>query len=528
MRRVPAPPLPGAGTLQGDAGEGQMREGATMVGNIGSAALAEARAYERHMESFIADDDRPAFHLTPRVGWMNDPNGFSYHDGRYHLFYQYNPYKATWAAMHWGHAVSDDLLTWEYLPVALAPDAPYDDLSGCFSGSALTLPDGRHLLMYTGVAAGGRKPDGDVRDHQCQCVAIGDGVEYVKYEGNPVISDGDLPEGASTEHFRDPKVWQDADGSYHCVVASMARDGNGQILHYRSGDCLNWEYVGVLAANDGSYGTMWECPDLFGLDGEDVLLVSPMYMLPEGHDFYSGNGTLCIIGSVDPQTGAFEGRTYRTIDHGIDFYATQTVLTPDGRRVMIAWMQNWDSISESTVHRWFGQMTVPRELHVRDGRLIQWPIRELDERRCNHVAYHDVALEGTTELEGVRGRVADLLVNVRAADPDDPYQEFVIWFAQDERFHCSLRYRPVNGTLKINRIHAGSRRAYVHHRKCDVPGAPTELSLRLVLDKRSVEVFINGGEQTMTMTIPTDLSADAITFFSKGGVVMDVEKYDLA
>jgi beta-fructofuranosidase len=122
----------------------------------------------------------------------------------------------------------------------------------------------------------------------------------------------------------------------------------------------------------------------------------------------------------------------------------------------------------------------------------------------------------------------DVLLNVRAGDPDDPYEEFVIWFAQDERFHCSLRYRPKGGTLKINRIHAGSRRAYVHHRKLDVPGAPTELQLRLVLDKHSVEVFINGGTQAMTMIIPTDLSADAITFFSRGKVVMDVDKYDLA
>lgn len=498
-----------------------------MEGYVESAPLAEARDYERHMAQFIDEEERPAFHLAPLVGWMNDPNGFSFYQGKYHLFYQYNPYKATWAAMHWGHAVSEDLLTWEYLPVALAPDAPYDDLDGCFSGSAVELPDGRHLLLYTGVAAGEVQPDGTVSPRQVQCVALGDGQDYVKYEGNPVIGSDQLPEGSSTEHFRDPKVWQEQDGSYRCVVASMAPDGNGQILQFRSDDCLSWEPMGVVAANDGRYGTMWECPDLFSLDGKDVLLTSPMFMLPEGHDFYSGNGTLCVIGHRD-EDGMLVPESYRTIDHGIDFYANQTILTPDGRRVMVAWMQNWDSVSESPTHRWFGQVTVPRELHVRDGRLVQWPIRELDERRSNHVSHHDVALEGTTELEGVKGRVVDLLVNVRPENPDDPYQEFVIWFAQDERFHCSLRYRPVNGTLKINRIHAGSRRAYVHHRKCDVPCAPTELSLRLVLDKRSVEVFVNGGEQVMTMTIPTDLSADAITFFSKGGVVMDVDKYDLA
>ena len=104
---------------------------------VESAPLAEARAYEKHMSAFVDEEARPCFHISPLVGWMNDPNGFSYYNGKYHLFYQYNPYKATWAPMHWGHAVSDDLLTWEYLPCALAPDAPYDDLNGCFSGSAI-------------------------------------------------------------------------------------------------------------------------------------------------------------------------------------------------------------------------------------------------------------------------------------------------------------------------------------------------------------------------------------------------------
>ena len=493
-----------------------------------SAPLAEARAYEERMEAFIDPDDRPVFHLSPRVGWMNDPNGFSYYGGKYHLFYQYNPYKATWAPMHWGHAVSDDLLSWEQLPAAMAPDEPYDDLNGCFSGSAVELDDGRHLLLYTGVGQGQPNADGSMCDLQTQCVAVGDGVNYVKYEGNPVIGGDLLPEGFSTEHFRDPKIWREEDGSFRCVVAAMDAEGSGVILMFASDDGFSWRSLGQLAANHGRYGTMWECPDFFSLDGYDVLLTSPMFMLPEGHDFYSGNGTLCIIGHRDEQTGELVEESLATIDHGIDFYATQTIPTPDGRRVMVAWMQNWDTISESTMHRWFGQMTVPRELHVRDGHLVQWPVRELDERRHDRVAYNDVVLEGTTELVGLRGRVLDLLVDVRAQDESDPYDEFVIWFAQDDLFHCSLRYRPAHGTLKINRIHAGSRRAYVHHRKLDVPGAPTTLSLRLVLDRHSVEVFVNGGTQTMTMTIPTDLSAEAITFFSRGKVVMDVEKYDLA
>ncbi len=498
-----------------------------MEGQEPSFALADARAYEQHMESFIPADERPVFHVTPRVGWMNDPNGFSYHDGAYHLFYQYNPYKTTWAAMYWGHVVSDDMLTWRPLPVALAPDQAYDDLGGCFSGSALSLPDGRHLLMYTGVGAGEQNPDGSVRDCQTQNLAIGDGVDYVKCDANPVIGVDQLPEGASSEHFRDPRIWQEPGGSYRCVVANLGADESGQILLYESDDCLSWRLVGTVARNRGRYGIMWECPDLFQLDGYDVLLVSPQFMLPQGHEFYSGHGTLCVMGHLDDEGVELEEESLATIDHGMDFYAAQTLLTPDGRRVMIAWMQNWDSVTESPAYRWFGQMTVPRELHVRDGRLVQWPVRELEARRSGRVSYHDVPLEGVIALEGVSGRVVDLQVSVRPADECGPYEEFVIWFAQDEQFHCSLRYRPRSGSLKINRTHAGSRRAYVHHRKCDVLGAPLSLDLRLILDRRSVEVFVNGGTQTMTMTIPTDLSAEGITFHSAGRTVIDVEKYDL-
>ena len=499
-----------------------------MKGFVESAPLSEARAYERHMETFITPGDRPYFHLTPRVGWMNDPNGFSYYQGTYHLFYQYNPYACEWAPMHWGHACSPDLLHWEFLDAALAPDMPYDDKGGCFSGSATELADGRQLLMYTGVAADGYREDGRVRDRQTQCLAIGDGVNYEKYEGNPVIDASTLPAGSSTVHFRDPKIWREADGTYRVVMANLAADGTGQIVRYSSDDAFSWEFDGVVSRNLGRYGIMWECPDLFELDGYDVLLLSPQDMLPVGHEFYSGNGTLALIGHLDDK-GELEEESAAVIDHGMDFYATQTTLTPDGRRVMVAWMQNWDSttgISED--ERWFGQMTLPRELSVRNAHLFQWPVRELDALRANEVRHEGVAVgEEPVALDGVRGRVIDLFVDVRPADEGNPYQEFVMWFAQDGQFHCSLRYRPHSGTLKISRIHSGSRRAYVHHRKCDVIGAPNSLSLRMVFDKYSVEVFVNGGEQTLTMCVPTDVSADGISFFSRGGALVDVVKYDL-
>lgn len=497
---------------------------------VASKELAKARSYEEHMETFIDRDDRPCFHLSSRVGWMNDPNGFTYYKGEYHLFYQYSPYTITWAPMHWGHAVSKDLLSWKNLPCALAPDMPYDNLGGCFSGSAIELPDGRLMLMYTGAGQNGKKEDGSPREFQTQCLAIGDGKDFQKYEGNPVIDGDSLPEGSSKEQFRDPKIWREDDGTYRAVVASLGPDNSGRIVIYRSDDGFSWEFDHVLSRNAGRYGVMWECPDLFSLDGKDVLLVSPQDMLSQGHEFHSGNGTICIVGHLDQQTGELVEERVSCIDHGTDYYATQTLLAPDGRRIMVAWMQNWDAIAGSLPQtRWFGQMATPRELSVRDGRLYQWPIRELDDLRRNLVEHTGVQVSKTPiELEGVRGRVMDMLIDIRPADEDNPYKEFTIFFAQDYRFHSSLRYRTEGGTLVMSRIHAGSRRAYVHHRKCDVPEAPTKISFRMVFDKYSVEVFVNDGMQAMTMTIPTNVSADVVTFSCKGNAVIDVQKFDLA
>jgi beta-fructofuranosidase len=273
---------------------------------------------------------------------------------------------------------------------------------------------------------------------------------------------------------------------------------------------------------------MWECPDTFVLDGKQVLLVSPQDMLPEGNEFMSGNGTLALIGHLDEQTGALVEEATQTIDYGIDFYATQTLETTDGRRVMVAWMQNWDTTFVGGGGRpWFGQMTLPRELSVRDGRLYQWPVREIEAARRNRVAYEGVEVEGLCVLDGIRGRCVDLTLTVRPADEDNPYSEFFIRYALRGKIRSSLCFRTRDQSLKINRKRSGLRRAVVKDRKCKLLSYDGTLRLRIILDRFSVEVFVGEGEQTMTMTIPTDPSFDEITFFAEGKAIMDIEKYDL-
>ena len=489
-----------------------------------SEALQKARDFEAQFGPRIPDGERPAFHATPTIGWMNDPNGFSIYRGEYHLFYQYHPYSNEWGPMHWGHLKTKDFIRWERLPAAMAPDREYD-ASGCFSGGAIELPDGRQLLMYTGVKRS-RNEDGYIRDVQTQCVAIGDGVDYEKYSLNPVLDGKDLPEGGSTVDFRDPKVWRAEDGTYYAVIGNRTEDESGSILLYRSGDCLKWELVRVLDRCHNQYGRMWECPDFFPLDGKQVLITSPQDMTPIGLEFHAGNGTLCLIGSYDEADG-FTREQVQAVDYGLDFYAPQTLLAPDGRRIMIAWMQNWSTAGAKPFHcRWFGQMTLPRELSVRNGRLYQLPVRELERYRGHCVIHNYISVCGATNLPGVQGRLVDMTETVRPMGQGS-YRWFRIHVAKDGQHDTVIRYKPDESTLKIDRTRSGLPHDIVHTRSILVRPRDGEIKLRIILDRFSVEVFVNDGEQAASAVIYTRLEADDITFDAGGQALIDVEKYDL-
>lgn len=489
-----------------------------------SQELLKAREYEEQAEKKISAKERPGFHLSVRTGWMNDPNGFSFYDGVYHLFYQYQPYETNWGPMHWGHAVSKDFLHWEYLPAALAPDAAYDK-DGCFSGSAAVLPDGRQLLLYTGVSkeAGA---DGKEKEIQRQCAAVGNGTDYEKYEKNPVIDGNMLPVGASKIDFRDPKIWREEDDRYFCVAGNRAEDGSGQILLFESGNGFDWNFKSVLCENKGRFGSMWECPDFFKLEDKWVLITSPQDMLTDGREYPNGNGTLALVGAFDKASGKFLEETNQTLDFGIDFYAPQTTLTPDGRRVMIGWMQNWDTCGirkENT--KWFGQMTLARELFMKNGRVCQRPVKELEILRGEKTEYRNVVFEGEKRLDGVKGRRVELELCIRPEK--EMYHKFMIHFAENESFHTSLGFFPMDSRLEFDRSFSGTRRAGLHKKDCRVFENEGELRLHIILDHYSAEVFINDGEQVMTAAFYTELAVDGISFAADGEVCMDVVHYQL-
>lgn len=290
------------------------------------------------------------WHFEPKKGWINDPNGLVFFKGRYHAFFQHNPFAAKWDTMHWGHAVSDDLIHWEELPIALFPDQPYENDVGCFSGSAIVHED-RLYLFYTSVSH---------EMKQTQSLAWSDdGIHFEKYEGNPIIPLS--PSGDNTD-FRDPKVTRINDRFY--MVCGTGKDGRGQVVLYSSEDLFHWTYENVLIEG-AEYGPVIECPDFFPLGDRYVLLFSMMVDHPYR--------TLILTGDFDGHT--FTPYQEQASEAGPAFYAPQTFLDDKGRRILIAWMFQWGQEVPPDAE-YAGAFTIPRELTLQNEKVLCYPVEE--------------------------------------------------------------------------------------------------------------------------------------------------------
>lgn len=476
--------------------------------------LEKARQYEDINR--VSEKVRPLFHVTPPVGWVNDPNGFSVYQGKVHLFYQYHPYSTGWGPMHWGHQVTEDFVQWHECPAALAPDKSYDS-EGCFSGSGIETDEG-HVLVYTGVT---KEKDGK-GNIQNQCIAIGDGINYKKIPANPVISGDMLPEGFSREDFRDPKIWKE-DGIYYIVAGN--RDGNreGQVVLFASEDLYNWNYKGVLAHSRGNVGSMWECPDFFGLDGKHVLICSPQDMEAKGYEFHSGNNSVYYLGNYDKESMTFSSTGPFALDYGLDFYAPQTTLMPDGRRIMVAWMQSWDSIFAPASHKWHGIMTFPRELDIENNRLIQRPARELENYYTNKVIYKDEVVEGSRYFDSICGRAMDLAVEINPGT----FHEFIIDLARNEKYYTRIVFNKDKDIIETDRTFSGMVRDVACIRRARAGYKDGTIKLRFIMDYNSVELFVNNGETVLSTVIYTPLEAQGVLFTCDGRITVNIEKYDI-
>lgn len=432
---------------------------------------------------------KPGYHLSVPAGWHNDPNGFGYFGGKAHLFYQFHPYDSVWGPMHWGHWTSDDLVHWQDKPVAMAPDQPFDDC-GCFSGTSIE-KDGKMYLMYTGVQTA---PEGKCYQHQCIAESA-DGVHFEKWAENPVIDRFMLPEGASVHEFRDPKVEKTAEG-YRVILASQGENG-GQLLTFTSKDLRRWAYAGVYADR---LGDMSECPDVFELDGKTVLIVSEIGSDPVLYG--SPQVTLCASGREEDGKFCAE-QALRLVDCGLDFYAPQTMLTPDGRRVLIGWALSWGHVmpTHTLGHGWAGMMTLPRECTLdENGILCQKPIRELKNLRIHEEHVENVAVKQKTTLPQLGGKQREFTLSIDMKNAGSVSLNLLE--TGDERF--AVTYDRASETLRVDRSQCGyPLTADLSPEKkpwCEakVPLKDGKLDLHIFADVSIVEIYADEGRAVMS------------------------------
>jgi beta-fructofuranosidase len=469
----------------------------------------------------ISDEKKFAYHLTGEVGWINDPNGFSYYNEKINLFYQHNPYGDSWGPMHWGHATSTDFVKWKYENIAIAPDSEYDIENGCFSGSAIEF-NGKYYIVYTACSGG----------KQTQCIAISeDGINFRKYEGNPVIDESLLPGNTRISDFRDPKVWEKDGTVYMIVSAKHKNDDWSKLLLYKSTDMINWNYNGMIIENNpdfsSSLGRMFECPDFFTLDNRDVIIISPQ----TATNHRNGDGNIYMLGKLNYNTGKFEEYQYgdeKEIDNGFDFYAPQTMQLPDGRRIMVAWMATWNRtpINSFFGHGYSGAMTFPRELTIKGDKLYQNPVKEISDYYINDFENnYSISSNETKFINELDGKIQDITIEFEPS-----YGKIGIKVMSDDEGNGLLVYY-FNNKVYLDRTNV--TKGYYEGRSdykicsCEANLLNGKVKIRLLLDKFSCEIFVNDGYSAITSTVMPNNLQTKTALFSESNTEIKVNKYDL-
>lgn len=433
---------------------------------------------------------RDTIHLRAPRGWINDPNGFIYYKGSYHLFYQHFPYADRWGTMHWGHAVSGDLVHWEHQDIALFP-TKYGDQNGCFSGSAIGYKD-RLYLFYTGVHYDKIDPEDihralDDRFASAQMmITSGDGMHFDNFHDKKVIIPPiENPQIGHTTHARDPKVWRGRD-AWYLVIGSSTKEHRGELVFYKSSNLTDWEFVNT-ASSEKIPGWMWECPDYFRTEGGEVLLISPMGIPAEGTE--EKNHAVCM--NVHLKESGCEmtfPERYQYLDYGLDLYAPQTSTDAQGRRVMVAWLRMPKAMEGKRI----GMFCIPRIVEVQDGHIyfrVHPNIEDMYTKKITHASQADEA--------GYR----------------------VSFDMQDGESVCIGGYRICR---QGNRICADRSSVFPERADFQMQSETPELRdgfhLDVYVDQNLIEVFVNQGEYVISHAVyglTDEISAS-------GGTQMDI------
>lgn len=419
-----------------------------------------------------SDCFRQSLHLMPPTGWLNDPNGLCQFQGVYHAFFQYSPFDKDGGLKLWGHYTSKNMIDWEYEGAALYPDQVFD-CHGVYSGSAL-IEDGKMYLYYTGNV---KLEDGDYdyintgRQSNTILVTSEDGKTFSQKK--LLLTNEDYPQDL-TCHVRDPKVWKDG-GVYYMIQGARTKEDRGVALIYSSEDLLSWKYVSRVTTEE-PFGYMWECPDYFEIKDKKILSASVQGLsggIWDDRNVYQ-SGYFTVEGDL---LSDYRLSEYKLWDYGFDYYAPQSFQTEDGRIIHISWMGMPDCEDYTNLTRkdgWQHCFTFPREIVVEDGRILQRPIRELEEKK--------------RELQTAKGALTTQPGTVWEADIKQIQDnDFSVLIGEElgliyKNGSFEMRFR----NQEMSSPSAGRSLRYLELEKVE--------NLKILADASSVEVFVNDGE----------------------------------
>ncbi|HEX6849105.1 MAG TPA: glycoside hydrolase family 32 protein [Chitinophagaceae bacterium] len=440
---------------------------------------------------------RPRMHFSPKEKWMNDPNGMVYHKGVYHLFYQYYPDSTVWGPMHWGHAVSKNMVKWKHRPIALFPDS----LGYIFSGSAVvdvsnTSGFGKNskaplVAIFTHHDPKGEKEKRNDFQYQSLAYSNDDGKTWIKYAGNPVLKNPGITD------FRDPKViWFENDKKWIMTLAVKDR-----IFFYSSPNLKDWAKESEFGENSGAHGGVWECPDLFSMeyDGKAVWILI-VNINPGGPN--KGSATQYFLGDFDGKTFLPSDTKTRWLDYGPDEYAGVTWSNTGDRKVFLGWMSNWQYAQMVPTERWRSAMTVPRELKIaktRDGLLVaSLPVEELSKIKSKPVILNDIRLSKEFSApEKIKSINIPCIVNLSL----DEIKNFSIKLSNQSGDELLIGYDKLQNNYFIDRTKSGITNfgeGFAAKHFAPRFTGNSKMNISLVIDVSSVELFADDGLTVMT------------------------------
>jgi fructan beta-fructosidase len=461
---------------------------------------------------------RPQYHFSPAKNWSNDPNGLVYYQGEYHLFYQYNPNDVVWGPMHWGHAVSKDLIHWEHLPIALEPD---DELGMIFSGSAVVdkndtsgFFDGGEGLVAIYTTHLERK-EGPLQQ-QAIAYSKDNGRSWTKYEGNPVIKNYGVAD------FRDPKVfWHQETQRWVMIVTCHDR-----VRFYNSADLKEWNYLSEFGQEIGIHAEAWECPDLIKLpvENEDETLSAAKkekWLLEVG-DIRGGESGVAVQYFI----GEFDGREFKSdydqsffVDHGQDIYALQSWSNlPDEREIWLGWMNNIGYMSKIPTTGWRGMMSIPRELFLKDDgeriKLVQKPVKELQELREEFYSAENIQLKNSKKIN-----LSEQSFEIKAELDFNQAEEVVFALHKSKEQESLLKLNRKENKIIIDLNKSGNTdfdETFLLEKEIEY-NFKEKVEVNIFADRSSLEVFIDGGEVSITNLVFPEETAEEIEIRSAEG-----------